>query len=286
MGKKWERRSRLTGAALLLAAATWACGPLNLGGKQQEGETTITDDGAALIFTGLNLQQYDTYGASYDLGYTGQRPDGVAVDIQTSGDIQSQRDPKLTSVQSETSGSGMIQGISLLDRVTELTTLSTEVITADTTIYLMASALGQNECRSLDTSTIPVKSALDNLELGNINIDQFIHLKPSQAPLRLELLGSEDINGLATDHYQALNAELGSLTVGDIDIWYAPSEKRIARLALDGEANIPLYGSGSVTVVYDITDVNQPVSINLPTDCPPINLEDLHLPDLPSLPGG
>ena len=284
-----RKRTRwLIGVALMLAMAAWACGPLSLNGTQQEedGETTVVDEGAAIIFTGLNLRQYATYGAAYTLDYTGQRPDGVAVDISTSGTIQTQQDPKLVSVHSETTGTGMIQGISLLDQVSDLATLTTEVITADETVYLTASALGQSQCRSLDTNTIPVKSALDNLELGNINIDQFTRIKPSQAPLRLELVGSETLNGLTIDHYSAVDVALGSLTSGTVDIWYLPSEKRVARLTLNGAANVPLYGSGTVDVVYDITSVNQPVSISLPSDCEPINLEDLNLPDLPDLPGG
>lgn len=269
--------------AFVLALAAWACGPLSLNDGQQEegGETTVVDEGAALIFTGLNLRQYDTYGAAYTIDYSGQRPDGVAVDISTSGEIQTQQDPRLVSARSETTGTGMIQGISLLDQVSDLATLTTEVITADEIVYLTASAVGQSRCRSLDTRTIPVKSALDNLELGNINSDQFTRIKPSQAPLRLELVGSESLNGVVADHYSAIDVALGSLTSGAVDIWYLPAEKRVARLAVSGAANVPLYGSGTVDMIYDITSVNQPVAINLPADCEPVNLEDLDLPDLP-----
>lgn len=280
-------------------ALSGAIGGLLKGGNDTAGdgsrESGVADEGRTFLFTGLNLDRLDTYTATFDLAFAGQR-EGVGVDLTSDGSVTHQAEPKMISVRNEISGDGLLQGTSLLGAVGQGVTVSTETITTPDAIYLLASAAGTGQCRSLPGGLPNVSGLAERLGGGGIHVEELVKVRSGQDPVKLTLVGPETINGVAADHYTALDAEIGSLTSATIDLWYVSDPGYIVQLALNGQGDIPLYGSGTIDLTYDVLSVNQPVSITLPTDCPAINLEDidlegldldnLDLPNLPTLPSG
>lgn len=293
-------------SACLPGALSGGIGGLLKGGEKDAGggsDAGVADAGRTFLFTGLNLDRLDSYTAGFDLDFAGQR-EGVAVDLTSAGSVTHQTEPKMLSIRNEISGDGLLQGTSLPGAVGQGATVTTETITTPDAVYLMVGAAGQQQCRSLPGGLPNVSGLAERLGGGGIQIEELVKVRSGQDPVKLTLVGPETVNGVATDHYTALDAEVGSLTSATIDLWYAADPGYVARLTLSGQGDVPLYGSGAIDLTYDVLSINQPVTIAVPEDCPAIDLEDLDiegldledldldnldlpdLPDLPALPGG
>jgi hypothetical protein len=291
----YKRTRRVVFVLIALSLAGLACGVGSLpglGGGDKPPEGGVTDEGRTFVFTGLDVQKLDSYEAEFALDFEGERAGGVQVDITSAGSLQRQRDPKLLVVDSELSGEGFIQGMDLLSQMGDAAAVDVQVITAEDKLYVTASAAGESACRSLPTDIVDIGGLSDRLGLGAVQVEGLVDVKAGQEPVRLDLVGQETVNGVTADHYQALNAAIGSLTSGAIDLWYVPDQEYIARLTVDGEGSIPLYGSGAIDLTYDIVNTNQTVDAPIPGDCQEISLEDIDLEnlnlddlDLPPLPG-
>ncbi len=267
-------------AALAFAALACSVGPF---GRQQTGglgidQGGVTGSGSTVQFSGMNLQQLDSYVAEYTLGFEGERA-GVAVNITAQGSVQRQRDPLLVSVGSQMSGQGIVRGVSPLSPLADQAALDSEVVTTGDTTYLTLGVAGEQSCVSFAGGDGRIASLTEALGLGTIQIEDFIHTRPGQSPVTLNLIGAETVNGVAAEHYRAVDVELGSLTAGNVDVWYVPDQEYVTRLAVQGQADIRIYGKGMVDLVYDIVAVNQGVEVSLPAGCQALSLEDLNLDD-------
>lgn len=88
-----------------------------------------------------------------------------------------------------------------------------------------------------------------------------------------EQAGSETLNDVAVDHYAFDERALGQLDVAQStgEIWVASGGGFIVRYLLTTEGNADFFGDGiegTLTWQYELSDVNQPVTIELPADCP------------------
>ena len=96
--------------------------------------------------------------------------------------------------------------------------------------------------------------------------------------------GSETVNGAVADHYtfdqHALGEEGFAQSTGEI--WVATEGGYIVKYLLTTKANADYFGQGlegTLSLEYELTDVNQQVTMQLPEDCPPGLVNAPLLPD-------
>jgi len=88
-----------------------------------------------------------------------------------------------------------------------------------------------------------------------------------------EAAGSETINGVAADHYTFDERALGQtgFTKSTGQVWVASETGVVVRYLLTTNAGSDYFGEGiegAQTWEYNLTDVNLPVTIDLPAGCP------------------
>jgi len=89
-----------------------------------------------------------------------------------------------------------------------------------------------------------------------------------------EEAGQETVNGIATTHYtfdeRALVQNGRNKSTGEM--WVASEGGYIVRYLVTTKGNADYFGGdmdGTLTRYYQLTDINQPLTIELPADCPP-----------------
>jgi len=99
-----------------------------------------------------------------------------------------------------------------------------------------------------------------------------------------EEAGNETVNNVAANHYtfdeRAFGQEENARSTGEM--WVASDGGYILKYLLTTEGNSDYFGEeieGTLTWDYQLTDINQPVSITLPDDCPPGMVAAPLLPD-------
>jgi hypothetical protein len=95
--------------------------------------------------------------------------------------------------------------------------------------------------------------------------------------------GSETVNGIASDYYKFDQHALGQqgFTESNGELWVATEGGYVVKYLLTSKGSEDFFGDGLVGTInydYELTDVNEPVEITLPDDCP------LGLVDVPLLP--
>jgi hypothetical protein len=85
-------------------------------------------------------------------------------------------------------------------------------------------------------------------------------------------VGAETVNGVAATHYTFDERAFGPLPPSHStgELWVAPGGNYIARYLLTTAGTADYFGEGSagtLTMAYNVTDVNAPLTIDLPADC-------------------
>jgi hypothetical protein len=88
-----------------------------------------------------------------------------------------------------------------------------------------------------------------------------------------EVAGSETVNGVASDQYTFDERALGEpgFTKSTGQVWVAVNSGVVVRYLLTTTAGADYFGEGNegtLTSEYNLTDINQPVAIDLPAGCP------------------
>lgn len=89
-----------------------------------------------------------------------------------------------------------------------------------------------------------------------------------------EEAGSETVNGAAANHYtfdQRALVQQG-ITESTGEVWVATEGGYVVKYLLNTKANADYFGEGlegTLTLDYELTDVNKKVTLKLPVDCPP-----------------
>ncbi len=99
-----------------------------------------------------------------------------------------------------------------------------------------------------------------------------------------EQAGSETLNDVAVDHYTFDERALGQLDVAQStgEVWVASEGGYIVKYVLTTKGNADYFGEGiegTLTWDYELNDVNQPATIELPADCPAGMVDAPLLPD-------
>jgi hypothetical protein len=99
-----------------------------------------------------------------------------------------------------------------------------------------------------------------------------------------EEAGAETVNNVAANHYTFNERAFGQLDVVQStgELWVASAGGYIVKYVLTTQGDATYFGEGiegTLTWDYELTDVNQPVTITLPDDCPAGMVDAPHLPD-------
>jgi hypothetical protein len=99
-----------------------------------------------------------------------------------------------------------------------------------------------------------------------------------------EEVGSETVNNVTATHYTFDQRALGEagLTESSGELWVATEGGYIAKYLLSTKGNADYFGErieGTLTLDYELTDINQPVTIVQSEDCPPGMVNAPLLPD-------
>lgn len=110
--------------------------------------------------------------------------------------------------------------------------------------------------------------------------DQFADLLDTEEVVgeiaEAEFVGEETVNGRATYHYRFNQDDLrqsdGNLRELTGDIYVAKEERYTVRMVVDGVGDVgslgnELQGEGNIHLQYDVTDVDQPITIEAPEEC-------------------
>ena len=100
----------------------------------------------------------------------------------------------------------------------------------------------------------------------------------------VEEAGSETVNGVTANHYTFDQRALGEqdLTESTGELWVASEGNYIVKYLLTRKGKADYFGEGiegKLTLDYELTGPNQPVTIQLPKDCPPGMVDAPLLPD-------
>ncbi len=104
------------------------------------------------------------------------------------------------------------------------------------------------------------------------------------AVIGAEESGSDTVNDVAANHYTFDQRALGEdgLTESTGELWAASEGGYIVKYLLTRRGQAEYFGEGiegTQTLDYELTDLNQPVTIELPDDCPPGFVDAPLLPD-------
>jgi hypothetical protein len=99
-----------------------------------------------------------------------------------------------------------------------------------------------------------------------------------------EQAGSETVNNVAADHYTFDERALGQLDIAKStgEMWVASDGGYLVKYILTTTGNAEYFGEGiegTLTWDYELTEINQPLTIELPDDCPAGMVDAPQLPD-------
>jgi len=131
---------------------------------------------------------------------------------------------------------------------------------------------GENACEAVE------------IRVGDSLGDRFEPASFLSGVIGAEEAGSETVNGVTANHYTFDQSALGEqdLTESTGELWVASEGNYIVKYLLTRKGNADYFGEGiegTLTLDYQLTDPNQPVTIQLPEDCPPGLVDAPLLPD-------
>lgn len=122
------------------------------------------------------------------------------------------------------------------------------------------------------------------IEEGNSLIEQLDPVGFLNFVIGADEAGVETVNDVAADHYTFDERAFGQLGLAKStgEMWVASDGGYIVKYVLTTEGNADYFGEGlegTLILDYELTDVNQPVTITLPDDCPTGMVNAPLLPD-------
>jgi hypothetical protein len=111
------------------------------------------------------------------------------------------------------------------------------------------------------------------IEQGNSPIQRLDPTGSLTGIIGADNAGSQTVNGLAADHYTFDERVFGQLGLAQStgEMWVASNGGYIVKYLVTTKGNADYFGEGiegTLTWDYELTDVNKPVTIKLPADCP------------------
>lgn len=239
----------------------------------EEPAATEAASGGGDVFTfkGLNEEDLNSYTANLVMDFEGQDDNGDPVSGSITMAITAQRDPLAMMYEYESADLGdLASGAGEIDP--SMMGSMKFYVTADQAAMDMG---GMCFSFPADEGT----SAVDEFGGMMINPDDFT--RPGEAMPELTLVGKETVNGQQANHYHGEGTSLSEVNDATLDIWVTTDGGYVTRMEVSGVTSDSSfeYGAGTVHMVYDVTGVNQPVSITVPDNC-----QEFTMPDIPAMP--
>lgn len=212
--------------------------------------------GETFLFEGLNQDTYETLDSAVMMSFEGTNEQGEPVSVDIEGTVQIQREPFMMAMQYTTADFEGVDapGTELLPGQGGNMTF---YVTSDSA-YMELSGL----CFAFPLDPDEMMGE----EFADVIVDPGEYLDPAEGELELQYVGDETVNGLATEHYQATNVQMEDFEASTVDVWYAPGEGRIARMAMVG-TGAHEFGEGTTDITWDLLSVNEPLDITVPENC-------------------
>lgn len=228
-------------------------------------------EGDVLAFEGLSPADLDSYVADISFDFEGTDSNGEAVSMSQVMTMNVQSDPIAMSMTiesldvqgAELGGMGMEDG-SMAFFVTE------ETVSMQMGDMCLAFPVEEGDVSSEEM-------------FGEAFLDPAEIAAPGSEIPELTYVGKETVNGQNARHYQITQADLENLHDATVDVWVvdSPAGEYATRAEITGTAGSEefMFGdatSGQVTLVFNITSVNEPVVVT-----PPANCQEFIIPDMP-----
>jgi hypothetical protein len=203
----------------------------------------------------VGLSDLSSYKATLTLSFDGTR-DGKAEKWSETYLMLMQKDPAARQLTIEKSGD-----LTDLDPVFRAE--------ANETAY---QRIGENSCSATQ------------IETGNSLGDRMEPASFLNYVIGADEAGNETVNDISANHYKFDQHALGQgdLTESTGEMWVASEGGYVVKYVLTTKGKADYFGAGiegTLSFDYELTDVNQPVEIKLPEDCPPGLVDAPKLPD-------
>jgi hypothetical protein len=122
------------------------------------------------------------------------------------------------------------------------------------------------------------------LETGNSLSDRMEPANLLNYAIGADEAGSDTVNGIPAAHYTFDQLALGQedRTQSTGEVWVASEGGYVVQYVLSTTAKADFFGEGiegTLSFDYELTDVNKPIEINIPAECPPGFVDAPQLPD-------
>lgn len=237
----------------------------------KEGAATeeTSAEGDVFTFEGLNVEALDSYTANLVMDFESTDENGEPVTGSITMAITAQRDPIAMVYEYESA---------------DLGDLGVEDSEVDPSMMGSMKFYITPEQTAMDIGgmclSFPVEEGVDAAEeFGGMMIDPEEFTRPGDSMPELTLVGKETVNGQQANHYHGESQSLDEVDEATLDIWVATDGGYVTRMEVSGVTSSGdfEYGAGTVHMVYDVTSVNQPVSITLPENC-----QSFTVPEMPT----
>jgi hypothetical protein len=214
-----------------------------------EVEAAPNDTPETLDFSSLLYDFDEQLVGEWTYEYDGDTPQDETLPLYIAGVLRVQRDPLVVALDYtafEISGdTSMMDTVSADDM---------GFMAEGDTLYVMMSG----QCLAFS-----VENAGEEAASGLVNPMDFV---TSESQIEMSLVGSEQIDGVATIHYRAENVSYSGFEGATIDIWYVPDAGYIRRIIIVGHLTA-YQAEGTTTITYDLMPAEQPEELVPPENC-------------------
>lgn len=223
--------------------------------EEESSEASSSEGLAALTFASPEESDYSQFETSYMYVFTPEGSD--APSLETNVVIALQQEPSAIRVENtfDSSGFGDTDAPAFSG---ENTTLVVDGITYN----IIEPDNAPTSCFGSPESTAIMEETFRNNSFTN----QLNAFDTAVTP-DFSLVGTEDINGVQANHFQAEGIEYGTYTNADVNIWQQVDGGLVVKMEIVGETNDPSTGPGTQEIYYEVLSVNQPIDFTIPEIC-------------------
>ncbi|HOA23233.1 MAG: hypothetical protein WBH90_02215 [Aggregatilineales bacterium] len=235
---------------------------------EEEAEPAASE---TVIFKGLDAAELASYVADITFDFEGVTASGDPVSMRQVMKMSVQQDPLLMAMTIEgVEGEGVDLSEMGMDAGSMTFFVSDTTVSMQMGDMCLAFPVDENDPASQEM-------------FGDAFIDPEDLVDPGSETPELTFVGVEEVNGQRARHYRMTNANLDNFQDATMDVWLvdSPAGEYATRIEITGKVvdEEYVYGDavdGQMSMVMNITNVNEPVDITLPANC-----QEFTIPEMP-----
>ncbi len=228
-------------------------------------------DSEKIMFKGFDAAELASYVADIIFDFEGVTESGEAVSMRQVMKMSVQQDPLLMAMTIEgVEGEGVDLGEMGMDAGSLAFFVSDTTVSMQMGDMCLAFPVDENDPASQEM-------------FGDAFIDPEDLVDPGSEMPEMTFVGRETVNGQNTRHYRMTNANLDNFQDATMDVWLvdSPAGEYATRIEITGKVvdEEYVYGDavdGQMSIVMNITNVNEPIDIAPPADC-----QEFTMPEMP-----